>query len=91
MAPLEQKVRRVGRTFAQMASLACDIQLNNLPPKVEKGESIGVLISQDEHEAGLEECKCNLHGRLSLNKGDAPITTKILGEKLLTAWKGMKN
>lgn len=30
------------------------------------GDSVNVKISHDKYEFGLEDCKCNLHGRLTL-------------------------
>jgi len=80
-----------GNSFAQVVSRACDIQVNQLPPRVIKGDTISVKISQLEYEAGLEDCKHNLHGRLMLRKGDSPVTTKILKEKLNAVWKDIKN
>ncbi|AET02663.2 DUF4283 domain protein [Medicago truncatula] len=36
---------------------------------------------------GLEKCKHNMHGRLFLNKGDKPYTTKEITKKLSQHWK----
>lgn len=43
---------------------------------------VSVKITQSEYERGLEDCQRNLHGRLTLNKGDPPITSKVLKAKL---------
>jgi len=80
-----------GKTFAQVVAASCDIQLNQLPPKVFIGDTVSIKISQKEYEAGLEECKSNLHGRLTLQKGDPPLTTKTLKHKLDGLWPNLKN
>jgi len=78
--------------FAQALSDMCDIQLSKLPPKVIVGDSMSVKISQDDpYESGLEDCKCNLHGRLTLYKGDSPLTTKALKIRLNELWSSLKN
>lgn len=46
------------------------------------GDTVRVKISQDEYEHGIEDCKRNLHVRLTLSKGDPPLTTQSLKLKL---------
>jgi len=79
------------KSFAQALSESCDIQLHKLPPKVYIGDTVSVKISQDEYESGLESCRSNLHGRLTLHKGDSPLTTKVLKIKLNDLWPSLKN
>lgn len=94
LAPPETAVvEKISSTkkFAQALSASCDIHLNNLPPKVYIGDTVSVKISQDEYESGLEACRSNLHGRLTLHKGDPPLTTKALKLKLCDLWPSLKN
>jgi len=79
------------KTFAQAVAASYDIQLNQLPPDVFIGDMVSIKISQKEYEAGLKECKSNLHGRLTLQKGDPPLTTKTLKHKLDGLWQNLKN
>ncbi|AES62086.1 DUF4283 domain protein [Medicago truncatula] len=73
-----------GKSFAQALSgaVSCDSFLSKLPPKVIMGDSVRVKISQAVYESGLAACQCNLHGRLTLHKGDSPLTTQALKVKL---------
>lgn len=80
-----------GKTFAQAVAASCDIQLNQLPPKVFTGDTVSIKISQKKYEVGLEECKSNLHGRLTLQKGGPPLTTKTLKHKLDGLWPNLRN
>ena len=79
------------KSFAQALSKSCDILLHKLPPKVYIGDTISFKISQDEYESGLEACWSNLHGRLTLQKGDSPLTTKSLKIKLNDLWPSLQN
>lgn len=73
-----------GKSFAQILSNASSGEnfLANLPPKVVMGDSVRIKISQAAYESGLAACKCHLYGRLTLHKGDSPITTQALKTKL---------
>jgi len=55
------------------------------------GNSVRVKISQAEYEAGLADCSCKLHGRLTLYKGDSPLTTQDLKMKLNNLWPNLRN
>lgn len=57
-----------GKTFAQVLADSGYTQLSQLPTKVVRGDTVRVKISQDEYEHGIEDCKQNLHARLTLNK-----------------------
>jgi hypothetical protein len=74
------------RSFADILHASCDIQISQLPCPVISGGSLSIKITQHEYELGLEECKKNLHGRLMLNKGDKPLTTRDLKIKLTAMW-----
>jgi len=50
-----------------------------------------VKISWEEYESGLAAFRSNLHGRLTLHKGDSPLTTKYLKLKLNDFWPSLKN
>jgi len=82
-----------GKSFAQAlsGSVSGDSFLTQLPPKVIVGDSVRVKISQASYESGLAACQCNLHGRLTLHKGDSPLTTQALKVKLSILWPNLNN
>lgn len=75
------------KTFAQALKNACDIPLSQLPIPCMKGDVIAVKIPEKEYKASLEGYKNNLHGRLLLAKGEAPIKVADLRAKLLKLWQ----
>jgi hypothetical protein len=75
------------RSFAQVLNDSCDVQISQLPAPAIKGEELYIKITQSEYEKGLEDCQKHLHGRLLLNKGEKPLTTKELKTKLSAIWK----
>lgn len=98
-APLTKKQQspESGKSFAQALSNSStgassdNNFLANLPPKVIMGDSVRVKISQAAYEVGLVSCQCNLHARLTLHKGDSPITTQALKAKLHNLWPNLQN
>jgi len=68
--------------FTHVDSYTCDIQLSQFPPHTIKGDSMSFKISQGEYELGIGECKRSLQTRLTLQKGDPPLTTRDLHKKL---------
>lgn len=78
------------KTFAQAVSNICDIPLIQLPKPCIKGDDRAIQIPDDEYEAGLEDCKHNLHGRIIWPKGSDPITVENFRIKLSGLWKDMK-
>lgn len=80
-----------GKTFAQALSGSCDLLLHQLPPKVVIGDSVRVRISQAEYESGIADCKIHVHGRITFNKGDTPLTTQAVKLKLDGFWPSLKN
>lgn len=80
-----------GKSFVQALSTSCEIQLSQLHPKAVMGDSVRVKISQDEHESGIADCRCNLHGRLTLHKSDSPLITQALKQKLCNLWPNLCN
>jgi len=61
------------------------------PPKVVMGNSVHVRISKAAYEVGVASCRTHLHGRLTLHKGDTPITTQALKAKLTKLWPQLQN
>jgi len=55
------------------------------------GASARIKISQAAYESGLAACRFNLHGRLTLHKGDSPLTTQALKLKLNNFWPQLSN
>ena len=95
--PKKTNLTESGKTFAQALSgvpsgaLSGDVFLNKLPPKVVMGDSVRIKISQAAYELGLAACQLNLHGRLTLHKGDSPLTTQALKAKLNNFWPQLQN
>jgi len=53
-----------------------------LPQPIIRGDEVSIKISPEIYENGLAVCKQNLRGRLLLNKGGKPYTTKEVQQKL---------
>jgi hypothetical protein len=81
------------KSFAQ--ALAGAVSEENFmahpPPKVVMGDSVRVRISKAAYESGLAACRTHLHGRLTLHKGDTPVTTQALKERLNKLWPQLQN
>ncbi|AES98689.2 hypothetical protein MTR_5g071600 [Medicago truncatula] len=58
-----------------------------LPVPSIRGEILSVKITDDVYFCELDACKTNLRGRLLLNKGDKPYSSKDLADKLQKLWK----
>ena len=76
------KLPEYGKSFVQALSgtSSYDDFLTNPPPKVVLVDSVRIKISQAAYESGLAACRFNFHGRLTLHKGDAPLTTLALNQ-----------
>lgn len=74
-------------SFAQALTNTIAFPLSQLPRPCFKGDALSIKISEDEYQAGLAGCKHNLHGRLVLSKGDAPVKLQELREKLSKLWQ----
>jgi len=89
--------QEIGKSFAQVLSGSSlgapndDGFLAKLPPKVIIGNSVRIKISQAAYESGLATCRFNLHGHLTLHKGDSPLTTQALKTKLSNLWPQLSN
>lgn len=55
------------------------------------GDSLRIRVSQDEYEQGTFDCKYNLRGWITLNKGDTPLPTQALKLKLCTLWPNLQS
>jgi hypothetical protein len=75
------------RSFAQALLNKVDVSLTQLPKACLKGNSLSIKISEDIYQSSLAICNNYLHGRLVLSKGDNPLSSKDLREKLLQLWK----
>lgn len=80
-------VPSVTKTFAQAISISFDIHLSQLPKPCLKGNELAIKISESEYQAGVQDCKNILYGRLTLSKGDSPIKLDDLRVKLLKSWR----
>jgi hypothetical protein len=74
------------RSFAQALLNKVDVSLNQLPKPCLKGNSLSIKISEEVYQSGLVNCSNYLHGRLVLSRGDKPLSSKDLREKLLQLW-----
>jgi len=77
------------KTFAQALSNVCDIPLSQLPQPCMKGDHFAIAIPDDEYEAGMEESKFILHGRIIWPKGSSLVTIDNLRSKLVVLWKSI--
>jgi hypothetical protein len=75
----------------QTLAMEEDVQAIPLPPRVIIGDTVRIRITQAMYEAELHDCSTHLHGRVTLQKSDAPITTQLLRQKLKTIWMNMGN
>lgn len=82
-----------GKSFAQALSgeVSGESFLAHSPPKVVMDDSVCIRISRAAYELGLLACKTHLHSRLTLHKGDAPLTTLALKAKLHNLWPQLQN
>jgi len=95
--PTKSQLPESGKSFAQALSgsssggLSDDNFLAKLQPKVVMGDSVRVKISQATYKLGLAVCQFNLHGHLTLHKGDSLIITQALKVKLINLWPQLSN
>jgi len=62
------------------------MQSHEIPPKVVVGDTVRIKISQDGYGHDLEDCNRNLHGKVTLQKHDSPLTATVLKTKLMDLW-----
>jgi hypothetical protein len=100
-SPLNSPANQTGKTpvpvksFAQALSGAVSDVVSDdsfsFPPKVVMGNSVRVRISKAAYDFGLCACKTHLHGRLTLRKGDTPVTTQTLKTQFTKLWPNLQN
>ncbi|KAK2409026.1 hypothetical protein QL285_044484 [Trifolium repens] len=61
--PIKQPQKQQ-KTFAQAVNNICDIPTSQLPKPCVKGNRIAIAIPEDDYEAGIDDCKHCLHGRV---------------------------
>jgi len=71
-------------SFAQALCDSTVIYSEPFPSPVIRGDMLLVKISKEAYVCGLEACRTNLWGRLMLNKGDTPYSSKFVFAKLQT-------
>jgi len=75
------------KSFAQALVSATMIENSApLPSLIVRGETLSIQISQETYARGIEVCKCNLRGRLTLSKGDKPYGYREVLTKLQQLW-----
>jgi len=73
-------------SFAQ-ALRGTPVHSDPFPVPSIRGETLSVKITDAVYYRGLDVCKTKLHGRLVLNKGDKPYSSKDITVKLQKLWK----
>ncbi|KAK2418107.1 hypothetical protein QL285_040346 [Trifolium repens] len=77
------------KTFVQAVNNVCDIPTNQLPKPCVKGNKISIIIPEDDYEAGIDDCKHCLHGRVIWPKGATPVSVVALRTVLASLWKSI--
>jgi hypothetical protein len=77
------------KTFVQSVNNVCDIPTNQLPKPCLKGNRISITIPEDDYEAGIDDCKHCLHGRVIWPKGTTPVSVVALRTVLASLWKSI--
>jgi len=74
------------RSFAQALLNKVDVPLSHLPKPCLIGSSLSIKISENVYQSGVANCDNYLHGRLVLSRGDKPLPSKELREKISRIW-----
>lgn len=69
-------------SFAQSIKVSQVQFTEPLPTPLIRGDTLSIKITHETFVQGLEPCKVNLRGRLVLNKGDTPYSSKDIVAKL---------
>jgi hypothetical protein len=64
-----------------------DIDDRPFPTPCIKGDALSIKICQEEYQKGVEDCRKVLRARLTLNKGDRPLSARELRDKMGKIWK----
>lgn len=79
------------KTFAQAVAVSDEPPVLQLPLRTIIGDSVRIQLSQAHYEAGIKDCSTHLHGRVTLQKHDSPLTTQSLRLKLKTIWPNLSS
>ncbi|KEH40670.1 DUF4283 domain protein [Medicago truncatula] len=85
--PPPKPVQKISFAQALTASTITTASNDSLPQPLICGDTVSIHITHDIYEICMDFCKRNLRGRLVLNKGDKPYTTKDIYSKLHNHWK----
>jgi hypothetical protein len=76
------------RSFAQaLVASHNNVPKTTMPQPTIRGDTLSIRITQPVYEKGVNFCNRNLRGRLVLNIGDKPYTSKEIEDKLKKQWK----
>jgi len=78
------------KTFAQIV-VEEDSSPIQLTPRVVIGDTVRIKISPKGYATGMNKCKTHLHGRVTLQRNDAPLSTQLLHNKLTNLWSTLNN
>lgn len=79
------------KSFAQAVAVGCDSDATQFPPRVVLGDTVRIRIIQAVYEVEMKDCSTHLHGKVTMQKNDVPITTQMLRIKLKGIWKNLNN
>lgn len=77
------------KTFAQVVAKSNDYQVTQLPPKTVIGDKVKIKITQEVYAAEMRDCTTHLHGRVTMEQSNTPLTTQTLKLKLHNFWSGL--
>lgn len=67
---------KFGKKISQAVSASSKSQVKPIPPRTIIGDFVRSKPSQEDYEARIRDCNANLHGRITLQKNDAPLITQ---------------
>lgn len=62
-----------------------------LPPRVVIGDTVQIKISSKGYATSMNKCKTHLHGRVTLQRNDAPLSMQLFHNKLTNFWSALSN
>jgi hypothetical protein len=77
------------KSFVQAVNNVCDIPTNQLPKPYLKGNKISITILEDDYEAGIDDCKHCLHGKVIWPKGTTLVSVVALRTVLASLWNSI--
>lgn len=76
-------------SFVQALVDKVGVDESHLPKPCLKGNSLSIKISEYIYQSGLDNCNKYIHRKLVLSRGDKPLSSKDLRDKLLCLWKSI--